>query len=92
MIGFATLGRARAHMDELRQQAQRERLAGEARARNRTDKGRSASAAATAVQTLPLRKWRVAPKGGGPRDPAVLAHARRLALPVGDVLGRRKRM
>ncbi len=92
MIGFATLQRAKAHLDELRQQAQRERLAREARARNRTDKARSASATATAVQTLPLRKWRAAPKGGGPRDPAVLAHARRLAHPVGDVLGRRQRM
>jgi len=91
MIGFAALERARVHLDELRQQAQRERLAREARVRNRTGKARSASA--TVVQTLPLRKWRAAPKGEEGRVIRLRWPTRdRLAHPVGDVLGRRQRM
>ena len=61
MMPFPTLALAKAYIDELRREAQRERLARQAKARNRRDKDHPADSV-EAVQPKPFRRWRVAGK------------------------------
>ena len=61
MMPFPTLALAKAYIDELRREAQRERLARQAKARNRKDKDHPAGWVEP-VRPKPFRRWRVAEK------------------------------